>query len=176
MCLGQGWHTSLITALEAEAGGSLWVRSQPDLQNKFQDSQGCYTVKPCLEKHKTKTKTKHNSLCYMWQCSKDDRSGQATAPANSMNCEVWVQCKGLQGRSHTAQLLLRFTLLLCVCTCSHVSMPCHDKEQLEGVLFHHICHRHSTFTHWAISLALPWVCHSQGWSPDQLSLPWFLYG
>ena len=34
---------------EAEAGGSLWVQSQPRLQSEFQDNQG-YTEKPWLKK------------------------------------------------------------------------------------------------------------------------------
>jgi hypothetical protein len=34
---------------EAEAGGSLGVLGQLGLQREFQDSQGCYTEKPCLE-------------------------------------------------------------------------------------------------------------------------------
>jgi hypothetical protein len=33
-----------------EAEGSLWVQDQPGLQSKFQDSQGYYIEKPCLEK------------------------------------------------------------------------------------------------------------------------------
>lgn len=39
----------LLVLWEAEAGGSLRVQGQPDLQNKFQDSQG-YKEKLCLEK------------------------------------------------------------------------------------------------------------------------------
>jgi len=38
-----------VSIREAEAGGSLWVQVQPDLQSEFQDSQN-YTEKPCLEK------------------------------------------------------------------------------------------------------------------------------
>lgn len=34
--------------LKAEADRPLWVPGQPDLQNVFKDSQGCYTEKPCL--------------------------------------------------------------------------------------------------------------------------------
>jgi hypothetical protein len=46
------WHTTLIPAFgRQEAGRSLWVRGQPDLQSEFQDSQG-YTEKPCLRKKK----------------------------------------------------------------------------------------------------------------------------
>ena len=43
---------------EAEAGRSLWVPGQPDLQSKCQDRLQSYTEKPCLEKPKTKTKNK----------------------------------------------------------------------------------------------------------------------
>lgn len=35
---------------QAEAGGSLGVPGQPGLRNEFQDSQGCYTDKPYLQK------------------------------------------------------------------------------------------------------------------------------
>lgn len=40
------------------AGRSLWVRGQPNLQSEFQDSQYCYTERPCLEKEKEKTEKK----------------------------------------------------------------------------------------------------------------------
>jgi hypothetical protein len=45
------WRTPLIPALERQRQVDFWVRSQPGLQSKFQDSQG-YTEKPCLEKKK----------------------------------------------------------------------------------------------------------------------------
>lgn len=41
---------------DADAGRSLWVQGQPDLQNEFQDSKS-YTKKPCLFKKKKKGKT-----------------------------------------------------------------------------------------------------------------------
>jgi hypothetical protein len=48
----------LIPALGRQREADFWVRGQPGLQSKFQDSQG-YTEKPCLEKNKqTKNKTK----------------------------------------------------------------------------------------------------------------------
>jgi hypothetical protein len=52
----------LILALGRQRQADFWVRGQPGLQSKLQDSQG-YTEKPCLEKpkkqnKKTKTKTK----------------------------------------------------------------------------------------------------------------------
>ena len=40
-------HTFNPSTWEAEAGGSLSVQGQADLQSKFQDSQG-YTETPCL--------------------------------------------------------------------------------------------------------------------------------
>ena len=43
-------HTFNPNTQEAETGGSLLVRGQPGLQSLFQDNQGCYTEKPCLEK------------------------------------------------------------------------------------------------------------------------------
>lgn len=39
------------STLETEAGGSLSIRGQPGLNNKFQDSQG-YKMRTCLEKKK----------------------------------------------------------------------------------------------------------------------------
>jgi hypothetical protein len=42
---------------KAKTGGPLGVQGQPGLQSKSQDSQGCYTEKPCLEKTRT-NKTK----------------------------------------------------------------------------------------------------------------------
>ena len=50
------WREDLARQ-EAEAGESLRVRGQPDLQGKFQDSQRCYIEKPCLKK----TKPNNNS-------------------------------------------------------------------------------------------------------------------
>jgi len=44
-------HTFNPRTGETKAGGSLWVRGQPDLQSKFQDSQG-YTDKSYLEQPK----------------------------------------------------------------------------------------------------------------------------
>jgi hypothetical protein len=45
---------------EAEAGGFLWVRSQPGLQSEYQDSQG-YTEKPCLKQQQKQTQIKVGS-------------------------------------------------------------------------------------------------------------------
>jgi hypothetical protein len=45
----------LIPALGRQRQVDFWVRSQPGLQSKFQDSQG-YTEKSCLEKPKKKKK------------------------------------------------------------------------------------------------------------------------
>ena len=59
-------HTFNPSTQEAEAGGSLWVQDQPGLHSEFQDSQGCYTEKSCLEKkkkQKQKQTNKQNSLC-----------------------------------------------------------------------------------------------------------------
>jgi hypothetical protein len=53
------WRTPLIPALGRQRQADFWVRGQPGLQSEFQDSQG-YTEKPCLEKQKTKNKTKKN--------------------------------------------------------------------------------------------------------------------
>ena len=51
-----GWvvvaHAFNPSPWEAEAGGSLRVRGQPGVQNKFWDSQNGYTEKPCLKKPK----------------------------------------------------------------------------------------------------------------------------
>ena len=41
------------SAWESEAGGSLWVQGQSNLQNEFQDSQD-YTEKTCLKKQEEK--------------------------------------------------------------------------------------------------------------------------
>jgi hypothetical protein len=41
---------------EAEAGRSLLVRDQPGLQREFQDTEDCYTEKPCFFKKQNKTK------------------------------------------------------------------------------------------------------------------------
>ena len=43
-------HTFNPSTQELEADGYLWVWGQPGLQSEFQDSQGNYTEKPCLEK------------------------------------------------------------------------------------------------------------------------------
>jgi hypothetical protein len=43
-------HTFNLRTLEAEVGRSLWVWSQSEQKNQCQESQGCYTEKPCLEK------------------------------------------------------------------------------------------------------------------------------
>ena len=45
----------LIPAFGRQRQADFWVRGQPGLQSKFQDSQG-YTEKPCLEKPKKKKK------------------------------------------------------------------------------------------------------------------------
>jgi hypothetical protein len=47
-------HT-LIPELERQRQADFWVRGQPGLQSKFQDSQG-YTEKPCLETNKQTNK------------------------------------------------------------------------------------------------------------------------
>jgi hypothetical protein len=43
------WHMPLVPALGRQRQVDFWVRGQPGLQSKFQDSQG-YTEKPCLKK------------------------------------------------------------------------------------------------------------------------------
>ena len=43
-------HTFSPRTRETEADRSLLVQGQPGLQSGFQDSHGCYTEKPCLEK------------------------------------------------------------------------------------------------------------------------------
>jgi hypothetical protein len=48
------WHTPLIPALGRQRQVDFWVRGQPGLQSELQDSQGCYTEKPCLEKQTNK--------------------------------------------------------------------------------------------------------------------------
>jgi hypothetical protein len=48
------WCTPLIPALGRQRQADFFVRSQPDLQSEFQDSQG-YTEKPCLEKYQKQT-------------------------------------------------------------------------------------------------------------------------
>jgi hypothetical protein len=42
------WHKPLIPALVRQRQVDFLVQGQPDLQSKFQDSQG-YTEKPCLK-------------------------------------------------------------------------------------------------------------------------------
>jgi hypothetical protein len=42
-------HALISSNLETEAGRSLQIQGQPDLQSEFWDSQG-YTEKPCLER------------------------------------------------------------------------------------------------------------------------------
>jgi hypothetical protein len=51
-------HDFNASTCEAETGESLRVRGQPGLQNKFQDSQGYYVEKPCLEKNQKDKKRK----------------------------------------------------------------------------------------------------------------------
>ena len=43
---------------EAEAGGSLWVRGQPDLQELVRGQEPKTTENPCLEKSKKEKKKK----------------------------------------------------------------------------------------------------------------------
>ena len=50
-------HTFNPSSWEAEAGGSLWIRGQPGLQNELQDRED-YTEKPYLKKQKGKEKEK----------------------------------------------------------------------------------------------------------------------
>ena len=52
---GQVWW--LMPLFSSQRQGNLWVRGQPGLQNKFQDSQS-HIVRPCLEKTKNQHKTK----------------------------------------------------------------------------------------------------------------------
>jgi hypothetical protein len=55
------WRMPLIPALGKQRQVDFWVWGQPDLQNKFQDSQG-YTEKPCLGgKKKTKQTNKQKN-------------------------------------------------------------------------------------------------------------------
>jgi hypothetical protein len=49
------WHAPLLPALGRQRQVDFWVRGQPGLQSKLQDSQG-YTEKPCHEKPKKKEK------------------------------------------------------------------------------------------------------------------------
>jgi hypothetical protein len=54
-------HTFNPSTGKAEAGGSLRIQGQPDLQTEFQDSQG-YKLRPWLKNKKNKnyeTKTKY---------------------------------------------------------------------------------------------------------------------
>ena len=46
---GQWWHMPLMPALGRQGQADFLIRGQPDLQSKFQNSQG-YTEKPCLKK------------------------------------------------------------------------------------------------------------------------------
>ena len=59
---GRGTHTFNPSTWEADAGGAQGVRGQPGLQSEFQDSQDCYTEKPCLEKPKKK---KNNRMIHV---------------------------------------------------------------------------------------------------------------
>jgi hypothetical protein len=49
------WRMPLIPALGRQRQADFWVRGQPGLQSKFQDSQS-YIEKPCLETKQNKTK------------------------------------------------------------------------------------------------------------------------
>jgi hypothetical protein len=51
----QWWCTPLIPALGRQRQADFWVRGQPGLHSKFQDSQG-YTEKPVSETKQNKTK------------------------------------------------------------------------------------------------------------------------
>lgn len=50
-----GTHTSNPSIWETEAGRSMWTQGQPSIPSKFQDGQGFYTEKPCLEKTQKQT-------------------------------------------------------------------------------------------------------------------------
>ena len=66
------WHTPVISAIGRQRQANFWVRGQPGLQSKFQDSQD-YREKPCCKqtkkqkqtnkKNKQKHGTDHN---YSW--------------------------------------------------------------------------------------------------------------
>lgn len=51
-------HAISSSTWEAEIGRSMWVQGQPSLQSKFEDSQGCYTEKFCVEKSEKKKTVK----------------------------------------------------------------------------------------------------------------------
>lgn len=41
-----------LNASTQEVGESLYIQGQPGLQSEFQDTQDCYTEKPCLGKRR----------------------------------------------------------------------------------------------------------------------------
>ena len=45
-------HVFNPNAQEAEAGGSIWIQSQPGLQSEFQERLQSYTKNPVLKKEK----------------------------------------------------------------------------------------------------------------------------
>ena len=49
---------------ETEAGGPLWVQGHPGLQSKFQDTQDCYTEKPCLKQQQQQQQQQWQKLNY----------------------------------------------------------------------------------------------------------------
>jgi hypothetical protein len=55
------WFTPLIPALRRQRQVNFWVRGQPGLQSKFQDSQG-YTEKFCLRKKQNKNNKQQTNM------------------------------------------------------------------------------------------------------------------
>ena len=102
-------HAFNPSTWEAEAGGSLCVQGQPDLQNEFQNSQD-HTVKPCLKKAK-------EAYTYK-KCSIHEKS-RGTGMGGII-CELYVNCAW-----HLAAVvshILHCGLKLALCTWSQAPL------------------------------------------------------
>ena len=78
------WHTPLVPALGRQRQVNLWVRGQPGLQSRFQDSQD-YTEKPCLEKSK-------NSFLVCGRLLMWSSGGPTKLSPSQLSCFVRIYC------------------------------------------------------------------------------------
>jgi hypothetical protein len=124
---------SLIPALrrqrqrgrEAEAGGSLWVWHQPDIQNWLQDSQG-YTKKACLEKQDRTKQQQNPTYLYNFSCQCNPTEVFYPYFHMCMVCMCSCVCVPVEARTWnqvSPSLMLRLVCVCpctCMCTCSCV--------------------------------------------------------